>query len=407
MPSRQIICVDLDAFFCSVEELLDPSLKGKPIIVGADPRGRGVVSSASYAAREYGVRSAMPISRAARLCPHAIFLPVRRGVYGEYSHKVMSVLAEYTPLFEPVSIDEAFLDVTLSQDLFGSAEHIGKEIQRRIHQDIGLPVSLGIATNKLVAKIASDLGKPNGFVQVPSGTEAAFLAPLPVEKLWGVGLKTAQRLHDLGFHTIGDLAQAPVDKLQREFGVNGLALHQHALGIDDSPVKPGGPPKSVSQEHTFPQDVSAEAEIGRHLLHLSQGVAHQLRSQGFQARTLVLKLRYHNFTTITRSITLEAPTDLDHKIFDSALGLFRKHWRQGDKIRLVGVGVHNLVPETAYQLGLFGPGEERYGRLHRTVDAIRQKYGDDIIVPAVLVRTGERSRPKGKRDSGASRPPEA
>jgi len=385
VPTRSIIHLDLDAFFASVEELLDPSLAGKPVIVGGDPAGRSVVSSASYAARAYGVRSAMPMARALRLCPHAI---VRRGHFREYrrySEQVMAILSGYTPLVEQVSIDEAFLDVTGCERLWGSAPEIGALLQRRILEECRLPSSVGVASNKLVAKIASGLRKPRGLVVVPPGEEAAFLAPLPIEELWGVGQVAARRLHDLGVRTIGDLAALPREALVCAFGSFGNLLHEHARGIDHGPVVPESRRRSLSREETFACDITDEGELERVLLRLSDEVAARLRRHSLQGRVVGLKLRYGDFATLTRRVTLEQPTDLAPTIYEHARGLLRRAWKPGAAVRLLGVGVAGLVETPAYQLGLFGADDERWARLSRALDAIQARFGDGAIRRAAFL----------------------
>ncbi len=376
---RSIIHVDLDAFFCSVEELLDPAIRGKAIIVGADPHGRGVVAAASYEARRYGVHSALPIGRAARLCPQAVFLRPRHKLYSEYSHQVMALLEEYTPLVEQVSIDEAFMDVTGSRLLFGPAEEIGHAIQRRILDELGLPCTVGIATNKLVAKVASELGKPRGLVVVAPGGESEFLAPLPVERLWGVGPKTAQRLHAQGVRTIGELAALRPQLLRAQFGKMGEHLHQRASGIDPSPVESGHERKSVSQDHTFEKDTAEPSVVEAKLLDLSEGVARQLRQESWQARTITLRLRYADFHTITRSRTLSQPTDLGDTLYKVGQELLRHEWSGQPPVRLVGIGASNLVAATATPLGLFDQEQEKRRKLDRTVDRLRERFGDNAL----------------------------
>ncbi len=390
MGHRQIIHLDLDAFFSSVEELLNPEIRGKEVIVGGDPRGRGVVSAASYAARRYGVHSAMPLREAARLCPDAIFLPVRHREYRRRSRQVMAILREYTPLVEPVSIDEAFLDITGGELLWGPPRELAREIPRRIQGELGLPDSIGLATSKLVAKIASDHGKPEGFVVVSPGTEAAFLAPLPVERLWGIGPVTARRLRSLGISTIGQLARSSADLLKREFGRQGKILRAHALGIDDSPVETGHHPKSIGHERTFSKDVSDEEKVDRCLLDLSDRVAQRLRKEGVQARTLTLKLRYSDFTTITRSRSLPFPTDLEERIYQVMRELLHRHRRTSRKIRLLGVSASGLTPGAAYQLDLFEEGRSSLGRLSRTIDDLRDRYGEEAIQRGSLWEMWER-----------------
>ena len=385
MPKpRSIIHLDLDAFFASVEELLDPSIAGLPILVGGDPDGRGVVSSASYAARAYGVRSAMPMSQALGLCPHAVVRRGHRREYASYSKHVMGILAEYTPLLEPISIDEAFLDVTGCERLFGPTDELAHRIQQRILSELDLPSSLGVASNKLVAKVASALAKPRGVLIVPAGEEAAFLAPLPVERLWGIGEVAAQRLHGLGVHTIGQLAMLSEQQMKALFGSAAAEMHRRALGIDERPVGVEGRRKSISQEHTFPRDVGDINVLRRALLGMSEEVAMQLRSGGECARTVVLKMRYPDFQTITRRVTLSQPTDLAEVIHAHVVKLLQKEWKKGAQVRLIGVGVTGLAQ--ARQLGLFDAPTERLGKLSRAVDEIRRKHGKEAIRRASLLK---------------------
>lgn len=385
MALPNIIHVDLDAFFASVEELLDPSIQGKPIVVGGDPSQRGVVSSASYAARAFGIRSAMPMSQALRLCPAAI---VRRGHYREYrrySEQVMGILHTYTPLVEQVSIDEAFLDVGGCQRLWGRPEEIARQLQQRILDTCRLPSSIGVATNKLVAKVASGLRKPRALVVVQPGDEAAFLAPLPIEALWGVGAAAAHRLRDLGIHTVGDLAAMPRKTLVYAFGSQGIALHEQAHGIDSRPVVPESRRRSVSHEQTFARDVVQESELDKALLASSDRVAARLRGSGLQGRVVGLKLRYADFTTVTRRVTLERPTDLAPMIYQEARRLLDRTWKAGSPVRLLGVAVAGLTEQPAYQLGLFGDDDRRWGRLSRALDQIRGRYGEGAIRRAAFL----------------------
>ncbi len=386
--ARSIIHLDLDAFFASVEELLDPSIAGLPIIVGGSPEGRGVVSSASYAARAYGVHSAMPTSQALRLCPQAIVRHGHRREYASYSRRVMAILAEYTPLLEPISIDEAFLDVTGCEGLFGPADVLAHRLQERILAELGLPSSLGVASNKLVAKIGSELAKPRGVRVVPPGEEAAFLAPLPIERLWGVGEVTAGRLHQHGVRTIGELAALPEAQMQALFGSGALGMHRRALGMDSSPVGVETRRKSVSQERTFARDVGDLKVLQRSLLKMSEEVAAQLRKEGDCAHTVVLKMRYPDFTTITRQATLAQPTDLAEPIFMQAAKLLQCEWKKGTRLRLIGVGATGL--SQARQLDLFDTHTERLTKLSKAVDEIRNKYGRDAIRRASLLNPDER-----------------
>ena len=383
---RSVIHLDLDAFYASVEELLEPSIAGLPILVGGSPEGRGVVSSASYAARKFGVRSAMPMGQALRLCPHAV---VRSGHYGEYesySKKVMAILAEYTPLLEPISIDEAFLDVTGCDRLFGPADELAHRLQQRILAELALPSSLGVASNKLVAKVASAQAKPRGVLVIPRGQEEAFFAALRIECLWGVGEVTAQRLRTVGVDTIGQLAALADAAMKKLFGSAAEEMRRRSLGIDDRPVGRSGRRKSISQERTFPQDVGDLAALRRALLKMSESVAAQLRRQDNCARTVVLKLRYPDFTTLTRRVTLAQPTDLAEVIQGEATKLLQKEWKRGARVRLIGVGVTGLTG--ARQLALFESTEEQLGKLSRVVDEIRRKHGRNAIRRASLLKNG-------------------
>lgn len=387
MFERCIIHLDLDAFFASVEELLDPSIVGLPIIVGGDPRGRGVVASASYSARAFGVHSAMPVAQALRLCPNAV---VRHGHYSDYSaysRRVMAILSEYTPVLEQISIDEAFLDVTGSTVLFGPSEKLAHTIQDRIKGELGLPSSLGVAANKLVAKIASTRAKPHGVLLVPNGREASFLAPLSIDRLWGVGKVTEQRLRANGVSTIGDLATLPLPALQRLFGNGAEAMRRRALGIDDRLVCTESRHKSVSQERTFASDVGAVDELLHCLLKMSDEVSSQLRKEGECARVVVLKMRYPDFTTITRRVTLGQPTDLAEVLYGEASRLLRRELRPGVRLRLIGVGASGLTE--GRQLTLFAEETQQLSKLSQAVDDIRRRYGRDSIRRASFLDRSE------------------
>lgn len=388
MPAHQrwIILVDLDAFFASVEELLHPDLKGKPIIVGGDPRYRGVVSSASYAARAYGVRSAMPMSQALRLCPQAAVISPRHGKYGDYSRAVMDILNQITPVVEQVSIDEAYLDVTGCEALWGPIEEIGALIQRRVMEEQHLSVSLGIASSKLVAKIACEVGKPRGLVIVRPGEERAFLAPLPIDRLLGVGKVTAARLRSLGIETIGDLAAWDEDHLAQLLGDGARWLHDAARGIDRSEIHTEHEQRSISQERTFARDVGDSDTIHHMVRRMSEEVAAQLRHRGMVAQTVRIKLRYPDFTTLTRQATLDQPTDQEQVIQDQAQCLLKANWREGQLLRLVGVAVSGLIEGGGYQLDLFDHADQRRIRLNHTVDSIRDRYGREAIMRASLLR---------------------
>ncbi len=380
--SPTILHVDLDAFFAAVEQRDRPELRGRPVIVGGDPGARGVVSAASYEARAFGVRSAMPLRTAAALCPQGVFLPVDGASYRRESRRVMGILGRFTPLLEQVSIDEAFLDVAGSEALFGPPEEIARRIKADVRGEVGLTASVGAATTKLVAKVASDLRKPDGLVVVPPGREAAFLAPLPIRRLWGVGEQTRLVLAEHGVATIGDLAALPVDVLVRRLGAHGATLHERALGIDPSPVVGEIAAKSVSHEHTFDLDTSDPEVIERTLLALSEGVASRLRAGEVRASTVQVKVRDSAFHTVTRQRTLAEPTDLAEPIFRTALDLVRPEVR-GRRIRLLGVGAHGLGEPA--QLGLFASEDPRRRRAAEAQDAIRRKFGSRSLTKARLL----------------------
>jgi DNA polymerase-4 len=389
---RWIIHVDLDAFFASVEELLDPTLRGKPLVVGGDPLSRGVVASASYAARAHGVRSAMPVAQALRLCPGLIVLRHHMDEYTARSAEVMALLREITPAVEQISIDEAFLDVTGCEALWGTAEQIARRIQQRVKSEHSLPISLGVASNKLVAKIACDVGKPQGLVVVPRGQEAAFLAPWPIERLWGVGRVTGARLRSLGMQTIGDLAAWDVEALERLLGQSGRALYAAARGQDASAVQTAHERRSISQERTFAQDIADADVLHRTLLAMSDELAARLRQQQLVAQGVRIKMRTPDFRTVTRQTTLLQPTDQADVIHRHAEELLWRHWRLGQPLRLLGLAVSNLLDGAGYQLALFGEQDRRNIRLSRTLDEIRERFGPEAITRASLLR---RSRDKG------------
>lgn len=387
MAPRKILHLDLDAFFCAVEERRKPALRGLPFAVGGLPDERGVVASCSYAARAFGVRSAMPMSRALRLCPDLKILPGDHPAYSEASREVMQRLADLTPLVEQISIDEAFMDVS---DLPAPAEQLARALQKRIRDELNLPCSLGVAANKLVAKIANDVGKaakragdmrqpPQAITIVPPGSEAAFLAPLPVIQLWGVGPKSAERLESLGIRTIGDLARRPDSELTALFGKNGPEMGRHARGIDERPLVVERETKSISQEVTYTRDTTDPVVLDRTLAEMSESVGRRLRADGLAGRTVRLKLRWADFTTLTRQVTLPQPTDQDAEILESARRLLKATWVDRRRVRLIGVGVSGLeVP--ARQLELFNQSaDDRTRRLQHAIDEVRAKFGRKSI----------------------------
>lgn len=386
--ARAILHLDLDAFFVAVERLDNPALNGQPVIVGGRPEARGVVSSASYESRAFGVHSAMPTAQALRLCPEVILVSGHRGRYVELSRRVMAILGDYTPLLEPISIDEAFLDVSGTEAHYGPPGTLAAAIQDRIDRELRLSASLGAASNKLVAKIASDHRKPHGITVVPSGEEAAFLAPLAIRRLWGVGEVTGRELTRLGIRSIGDLAQIPLEELKARFGAHGAGLWRAAHGLDESPVTPEHEAKSLSREETYNEDISNPSILRRELLRLSDAVASRLRRHNFQARTITLKLRYQDFTTLTRQATLREPTDAGPTIYAQALALFEAAWDRRLPVRLLGVSAAGLS-QPARQLRLFEQEGQRQAQLDAALDRIRARYGEDAIQRASLLDAPE------------------
>ena len=383
--TRKILHLDMDAFFCAVEELRDPSLRGKPFAVGRNPDQRGVVASCSYAARHFGIHSAMPMSQAVRRCPGLIIVRHQMDAYRKTSQQVMAHLHALTPQVEQLSIDEAFLDVT---DLPQAADVLARQLQRTINMQLKLPCSLGVASNKLVAKIANNVGKdrskkdrpPNAIQVVPPGQEATFLAPLPVRELWGVGPKTVEQLAHLGIHTIGDLTTWSEVELAQRFGKHGYDLAHRARGIDERPVETQSETKSISRETTFDRDVRDSELLRRTLLNLAEDVGRQLRQEDLRGSTVKLKLRWADFTTLTRQTTLLLPTDQDLDIYQAAAALFDKAWDGSQRIRLLGVGVSNFEARQR-QLGLWdspvAPAEPE--QLRTTLDKLRQRFGEQAI----------------------------
>ena len=378
----------MDAFYASVEQRDRPELRGLPVIVGADPKGRGVVSAASYEARVYGVRSAMPIGKAARLCPHGVFVPVDMDKYGRVSEEIMAILGEFSPLVEPVSVDEAFIDLTGTASLFGPPPDAVRAIKRRIRDATGLTASAGLAANKFVAKVASDLRKPDGLVVVPPGREPEFLAPLPIERLWGVGAATARTLGALGIATIGQLQRISRATLVARVGSHGADLHELAFGRDDRAVEPWTAPKSMGAETTFERDTDDRVRLESTLRSQAERVARELRASGFAASRVTLKLRFADFRTITRSHTGD-PTEDGLELYRRVLVLFARE-RLVQRVRLIGVSASALGPPQSGQLGLLDPNAVRRERLARAVDGITGRFGAGVIRPATLVRPRRR-----------------
>ncbi len=385
--SRWVLHVDMDAFFASVEQVLDPALLGKPVIVAGSTEGRGVVAAASYEARRYGVRSAMPTVQAKRLCPNGVFIAGHHTAYGDYSGRVLAVLKRYTPLIEQTSIDEAYLDVTGCERLHGDAVEVARKIKTAVRNETGLTCSVGVAPNRLLAKMASGMNKPDGLTVMRVEDVPSVLWPKPVGYLHGIGTSTATRLRGLGLLTIGDLAAYPVDLLVHEFGVGGRYLHEAANGFDDMPVPPledAEEAKSLSRETTFAQDIDDLGELDRTLLGLADQVARRLRRHGYRGRTVTVKIRKADFTTVTRSRTLPAPTDLTEEIYREARRALHAFWRPSVKVRLLGVGVSNLERAGEGLTALFD-GSEKLRKVSRAVDRIKDRYGERALTRARLL----------------------
>jgi len=375
--------VDMDAFYASVEQRDRPDLRGLPVIVGASPGGRGVVSAASYEARRFGVRSAMPISRAVRLCPQGVYLPVDMDKYQRVSAEIMAILREFSPLVEPVSVDEAFIDLAGTETLFGPPAEAVRTIKTRIRAETGLTASAGLAANKFVAKVASDLRKPDGLVIVPAGTEASFLAPLPVERLWGVGRVLAEALASMGIATIGQLQGMPPSTLGRRFGEHGRHLHDLAFGRDERTVEPSTAAKSIGAETTFGVDCTDAERIRRTLRRHAERVARQLREERLSAARVTLKLRFADFRTLTRSHTGD-PTRDGLELYRRALAMLD---REGvsEPVRLIGLSASSLGPGDQGQLPLLDPVAVRRDRLGPVVDRLTARFGEGAVKPASLL----------------------
>ncbi len=376
----------MDAFYASVEQRDNPAIKGLPVIVGGDPGKRGVVSAASYEARVYGVHSAMPSSQARRMCPQGIFLPVRMERYREVSRQISGILREYTPLVEPLSLDESFLDVTGSEKLFGPALSIAGQMKQRILKTTGLTASAGIAPNKFLAKIASDFRKPDGLVEILPEAVQEFLRDLPISKLWGVGKSTEEVLKGMGILRVGQLAAYPPERIEKKLGKFGLELLSLARGEDERPVTPDSEAKSISQEETFTPDLSCLEEMRKALLDQSERVGWELRKQNLKGCTVTVKVRYPDFTTVTRSVTLPLPTDQGIEIYQTAQKLLHKTEALQRNARLLGVGISSLLhagdPE---QLSFFDGCRKKVRMSTTAMDRIWDKFGEEAIKRASLL----------------------
>ncbi len=375
-----ILHIDMDAFYCSVEERDRPELVGKPVIVGGTPEGRGVVAAANYEVRKYGVHSAMPAATARRLCPHAVVLLARHNYYAKVSHQIREVFHRYTPLVEPLSLDEAFLDVKASEALFGSSAQIGRKIKTEIAETLNLVASVGVAPNKFLAKIASDLDKPDGFLVVNPDHVQDFLDPLPVSRLWGVGKVSQKTLHKRGVHTISALRQLSQAELQKLFGKVGAHLWRLAHGIDDRAVVPDSEAKSISHETTFDVDITDRETLRSWLLELTEQVGRRLRRHQLYGRTVQIKVRFEDFRTITRARTLSEPTHITQEIWRVAAVLLEQNLSAKHRgVRLLGIGVSGFADESG-QVSLFEESErEKQGQIDTLTDSIKDCFGQTAL----------------------------
>ena len=385
-----ILHVDMDAFYASVSELDHPEYRGKPLVVGAG--ARGVVLSANYAARKFGIRAAMPVGRAQRMAPHAIFIPPDHDRYAEVSRRVMEVFFEYTPLVEPLSLDEAFLDVTGSRRLFGTGREIAQSIRERIKKQERITCSVGIATTKFIAKLASGRCKPDGLLEIAHDRVLTFLHPLPVNEIWGVGPKTNEELIRLGLRTVADIAHTPVETLKRALGDSaGVSLYELAWGRDYRDVTPDAPEKSISAAETFAFDIDDREDIHRELLRLSERATSRMRKRGLRAKTIGLKVRFSDFTNITRSKTLALPINGTHEVFDIAQELYAALRLDRARIRLLGISLENLADESgAVDQLLLGEREKGWREAQQAIDRAIARFGRGSVTPARLIDDLER-----------------
>ncbi len=383
----------MDAFYAAIEEMDHPEYRGKPLVVGADPKGgagRGVVSTANYEARKYGIRSALPVSKAYRLCPHAIFVPGRPQRYSEISRHVMRIISDFSPQTQQISIDEAFIDITQTANGFGGPKRLAEQLKARIRHEVGLTASIGMASNMFVAKVASDLQKPDGLTICPAGHERKFLAPLPINKLWGVGPKTEARMRAYGFNTIGDIAKCSQETLAKTFGKWGAHLWALANGIDHRAVEDGGPRKSISQEHTWEEDVADPAIVEKRIWKIADDLSRYMREEKIKGRVLTVKIRLEGFLTYTRRQTLSGHTNDPATMREVAVKLFREFEREGKRVRLIGVNMSDLNTHGSEQLQLFDqPESKQKDKVAQLLDTLREKFGDDAASRASLV--GERA----------------
>ena len=384
---RSIIHLDMDAFYPAVEILDNPDLKGKPVIVGGSSK-RGVVSSASYEARRFGIHSAQPIARALKLCPHGVFLPVRMARYKEVSNQIFEIFNRFTPLVEPLSIDEAFLDITGTERLLGDPVTVAKRIKKTVLEETGLTVSAGVAPSKFIAKIASDMDKPDGLTIVSSDKVNDFLDPLPVSKMWGVGKVTLEKLTRHNIKTFYNLRMFPVDSLERLFGQNGIRMHFLAMGIDDREVETGHETKSIGHELTFPEDILDIESAEKRILALAMKTGKRMRREGVAGKTVTLKVKYSDFRQVTRSLTLDKPTNDGMNIYLTAKGLLKKTEAGTRPVRLLGVSMSGLYDgDIKGQLSLFSTEEKtlQSEKLNKAIDSLQDRFGTKSVLPGRLV----------------------
>lgn len=393
---RSIIHLDMDAFYPAVEILDNPDLKGKPVIVGGSSR-RGVVSSASYEARRFGVHSAQPIARALKLCPHGVFLPVRMARYQEMSNRIFEIFNRFTPLVEPLSIDEAFLDITGTERLLGDPVTVAKRIKKTVLDETGLTVSAGLAPSKFIAKIASDMDKPDGLTIVAPDKINDFLDPLPVSKMWGVGKVTQERLTRYHIKTFYDLRTVPLETLEKLFGQNGIKMHLLAMGVDDRDVETEHETKSIGHELTFQEDILDVESAEREILALAMKTGKRMRREGVAGKTLTLKVKYNDFIQVSRSLTLDEPTNDGMNIYLTAKGLLKKTETGTRPVRLLGVSMSGLYEgDVKAQLSLFSSDEkaEKTEKLNRAIDSLQDRFGDRSVMPGRLVSEEEAPDPE-------------
>ena len=405
---KYIVHVDMDAFYAAIEQLRRPELRGKPVIIGADPKkgqGRGVVSTASYEARPYGVRSAMPISQAYRLCPDGIYIKPNGKLYSEYSERIFVLLEQFTPLIQKISIDEAFLDIAghpvfqRSEDIFSAVKTLGMEIKQCVFEETGLTASLGISSSKSVAKIASDFQKPDGLTIVPPDKVQAFLDPLPVRCIWGIGKKTFQTLSNMNIQPVIQLRKLGKEVLEKKFGKMGTHLYRMACGEDERGVVEREEAKSISHERTFLEDQTDRELLISTLLYLAEKVSYRLRKYNLRGKTIQLKLRFHDFTTFTRSKTLPDPTNMTEEIFNISKMLFEQFRKTTKPVRLIGVGVSQLVDEGDLQLSFWDVENEKKAKLEKVMDALQDKFGSSALTHAQTLKA---KRPKKDKKSTPS-----